>query len=125
MQYQDKSSDRFSTVFFVRWTITDDPLILVLEQTPLKANLGAEKFFAAEKEGQKIAVEVKDFNSPSPISELEKTVGQLQLYQWALEDQEPERKLFLAISQDKYLEHFQKGIFQLAIQRNRINIMSG
>lgn len=38
------------------WTITDDPLILVLEQTLLKADLAAEKFFTAEKQGRKIAV---------------------------------------------------------------------
>lgn len=105
------------------WKITDDPLILVLEQTLLKADLGAEKFFAAEKEGRKIAVEIKDFDSPSVISELEKTMGQLQLYQWALEDQEPERQLFLAISQAIYIRHFQKPIFQLAVQRNRINLL--
>lgn len=105
------------------WTITDDPLILVLEQTLLKADLGAEKFFAAQKEGRKIAVEIKDFDSPSVISELEKTIGQLQLYQWALEVQEPERQLFLAISQEVYIRHFQKPIFQLAIQRNRINLL--
>lgn len=105
------------------WTITDDPLILVLEQTLLKADLGAEKFFAAEKEGRKIAVEVKDFDSPSVINELEKTLGQLQLYQWALEKQEPERQLFLAISQAIYIRHFQKPIFQLAVQRNQINLL--
>ncbi|WP_449420613.1 element excision factor XisH family protein [Phormidium nigroviride] len=105
------------------WTITDDPLILVLEQTLLKADLGAEKFFAAEKEGRKIAVEIKDFDSPSVINELEKTMGELQLYQWALENQEPERQLFLAISQAVYIRHFQKPIFQLAVQRNRINLL--
>ncbi|MFZ9739832.1 MAG: XisH family protein [Prochlorotrichaceae cyanobacterium] len=105
------------------WTITDDPLILVLEQTLLKADLGAEKFFTAEKEGRKIAVEVKDFDAVSVISELEKTMGQLQLYQWALEDQEPNRELFLAISQNIYIKHFQKPIFQLAVKRNKINLL--
>ena len=105
------------------WNITDDPLVLVLEKTLLKADLGAEKFFGAEREGRKIAVEVKDFDSTSVISELEKTMGQLQLYQWALESQEPERQLFLAIPQAVYVRHFQKPIFQMVLQRNRINLL--
>jgi XisH protein len=105
------------------WLITDDPLILVLEKTILKADLGAEKFFTADKGNQKIAVEIKDFDTPSVISELEKTMGQLQLYQWALEDQEPDRQLFLAISENVYLKHFQKPIFQLVLDRKKINLL--
>ena len=105
------------------WTITDDPLVLVLEQTLLKADLGAEKFLAAQKASEKIAIEIKDFDSPSVISELKKTMGQLQLYQWALEAQEPERKLFLAVSESIYIKHFQKPIFKLVIERNKINLL--
>ena len=105
------------------WIITSDPLILVLGDTLLKADLGAEKLFTAEKEGRKIAVEIRDFDASSVISELEKTMGQLQLYQWALEQQEPERQLFLAISQAVYISQFQRPIFQIAIQRNKINLL--
>ncbi|MDQ2097216.1 MAG: element excision factor XisH family protein [Tychonema bourrellyi B0820] len=40
-----------------------------------------------------------------------------------MEKQEPKRQLFLAISQAIYIRHFQKPIFQLAVQRNRINLL--
>lgn len=105
------------------WKVTADPLILVLEQSVLRADLGAEKTFAAEKEGRKIAIEVKDFTAASGISELEKTMGQLQLYQWALEVQEPDRWLFLAVTEVAYRKHFQKPLFQLAVRRNKMNLL--
>jgi XisH protein len=105
------------------WTVTADPLILVLEQSVLRADLGAEKTFAAEKAGRKIAIEVKDFTAASGISELEKTMGQLQLYQWALEVQEPDRWLFLAVTEVAYQKYFQKPLFQLAVRRNKMNLL--
>lgn len=42
-------------------------------------DLGAEKLFAAEKEGKRIAVEVKSFISPSVVKDLEQ-VGQYIMY---------------------------------------------
>jgi hypothetical protein len=39
-------------------------------------DLGAEKLMAAEKEGRKIAVEVKSFTWRSEMNDLEKAVGQ-------------------------------------------------
>ncbi|BAU15984.1 FdxN element excision controlling factor protein (plasmid) [Leptolyngbya sp. NIES-3755] len=105
------------------WTITADPLILRLEGNDLKADLGAEKTFAAEKAGRKIAIELKEFTAISAVSELEKTIGQLQLYQWALDGQEPDRRLFLAVSEMAYVKHFEKPLFQLVMQRNKINLL--
>lgn len=105
------------------WRITSDPLILILEGTELRADLGAEKTLAAEKNERKIAIELKEFTAVSGVSELEKTIGQLQLYQWALERQEPERKLFLAITEMAYAKYFEKPLFQLAVQRNKIDLL--
>jgi hypothetical protein len=105
------------------WTITADPLMLTLEDVPLLADLGAEKTFAAQKEGRKIAIELKEFTAISGVSELEKTMGQLQLYQWALDVEEPDRVLLLAVSQTAYMKYFQKPLFQLAVQRNKINLL--
>jgi XisH protein len=50
-------------------------------------------------------------------------MGQLQLYQWALAEQEPDRQLFLAVSEAIYLKHFQKPIFKLVLTRNKINLL--
>ncbi len=105
------------------WLITADPLILTLEEAILRADLGAEKTFAAEKDGRKIAIELKEFTAVSGVNELEKTIGQIQLYQWALDVQEPERVLFLAVSRITYLKHFQKSLFKLAVQRNKMNLL--
>lgn len=50
-------------------------------------------------------------------------MGQLQFYQWALDLQEPERILFLAVSRTAYRKHFVKPLFRLAVQRNKINLL--
>lgn len=51
------------------WTITSDPLIIRIERIKLEIDLAAEKVFAAEKDEQKIAVEVKSFINPSVITD--------------------------------------------------------
>ena len=54
------------------WTITDDPYVIQWGRKDLFIDLGAEKLIAASQDGRKIAVEVKSFISPSPVSDLEK-----------------------------------------------------
>lgn len=82
------------------WTITHDPLILPFRAQKVYVDLGAEAPMAAEKEGRKIAVEVKSFVSDSEVTELERALGQYELYRFLLSRREPERTLFLAIPRD-------------------------
>jgi hypothetical protein len=75
------------------WTITHDPLVLKWGTKDLFVDLGAERLLAADKEGQKIAVEVKSFSGSSEIDDLEKALGQFTLYHDVLEEREPDRRL--------------------------------
>ena len=67
------------------WTITKDPLPLKIGGRSLFVDLGAEKIFAAEKQGRKIAVEVKSFLAASPVHDLEEALGQYIVYEDILE----------------------------------------
>jgi len=57
------------------WKITAENLHLPWGGRDTFVDIAAEKIFIAEKEGRKIAVEVKSFIGKSDISELEKAVG--------------------------------------------------
>ncbi len=81
------------------WVITADPLVLTVGQRSMFVDLGAEKLIAAERGSDKIAVEIKSFISASPISDLEVAWGQFFLYARALQRQEPDRRLYLAVSE--------------------------
>ncbi len=58
------------------WTITDDPYIIEYGGVDLYVDLGAEKLIGAQKENQKIAVEVKSFLRSSVISDFHQALGQ-------------------------------------------------
>lgn len=107
------------------WKITHDPIVIAFRDLRLKIDLGAERYFAAEKNGRQIAVEVKDFDRNAMSSELQKLIGQLQLYQWALEEQSPERDLYLAVSKSVYDDYIlnEKTAFHAIVERKRINLI--
>ncbi len=49
------------------WQITDDPLFLKVGGVDFFIDLGAEKLLAAERDGKKIAVEIKAFSTPPAL----------------------------------------------------------
>jgi XisH protein len=58
-----------------QWVITADPSIVKIEKVKLEIDLAAEKVFAAEKAGRKIAVEIKSFLNPSSITDFHAALG--------------------------------------------------
>ncbi|MDB9307563.1 XisH family protein [Aphanizomenon sp. CS-733/32] len=106
------------------WQITDDPLYLRLTAlVKIRIDLGAEKLIGAEKDNQKIAVEVKSFLGLSAISEFHTAIGQFLNYRIALGQQDPERVLYLAISQDIYQEFFTDSFIQTVLQTYEIKLL--
>ena len=90
------------------WTITSDPLTIRIDRVKLEIDLAAEKIFAAEKDGQKIAVEVKSFINPSNISDFHNALGQFLSYRLALQMTEANRVLYLAVPIDIFNTFFQE-----------------
>lgn len=91
------------------WTITDDPYSLKWDNGEnLLIDLAAERVIAAEKDNEKIAVEVKTFIGKSTMHDLHLAVGQFMVYQIALEEKEPDRVLFLAVPMEILQEIFLK-----------------
>jgi XisH protein len=107
------------------WQITHDPVILTFRNLRLKADLGAERYFAAEKFDRNVIIEVKDFDNASMGSELQKMIGQMQLYEWAIEEQASSHELFLAISKKVYDKHVldNSTAFHAIVERKKINLI--
>jgi hypothetical protein len=105
------------------WTITHDPLKLKLGRKEMYVNLGAERLLAAEKGGQKIAIEIKSFIGSSQLHDLEEALGQFVLYHDVLTEVEPERVLYLAVSQKTYTDLFEEPLGLLLLKNNRAQLI--
>ncbi|QLE42812.1 fatty-acid oxidation protein subunit alpha [Nostoc sp. C052] len=106
------------------WRITHDPLLIRIENiTDMYIDLGAERIIAAEREGQIIAVEVKNFIGTSTISEFHTAVGQFINYRYALEEIDSERILYLAVPLNTYNDFLNRPFIKTIIQRSQINLI--
>lgn len=106
------------------WIITHDPYRLRYGIVDVYIDLAAEQTIAAEKEGLKIAVEVKSFAGGSTISEFHTALGQFLNYRVALEvSDEPERVLYLAIPKDVYRTFLRFEPAKTVIDRYKIFLL--
>lgn len=78
---------------------------------------------AAEKAGQKIAVEIKYFLGLSVVTEFHATLGQFLNYRSALRKKQPERILYLAVSFDIYDDFFTVNFIQEVIAEHQVRLL--
>ena len=71
----------------------------------------------AQKGKEKIAVDVKSFTGASDIVELERALGQCIIYQDILSVTEPDRTLYLAVTDEVASEIFVEAIGKFLIQK--------
>lgn len=105
------------------WVITHDPLFIRTGGIEYHIDLGAEKIITAEKNEEKIAVEVKSFVGRSTTSEFHTALGQYLEYLLALEDEHPERVLYLAIPIDIHKTFFSLQFIQRLMERYAVKLI--
>ncbi|MEA5603245.1 XisH family protein [Nostoc sp. UHCC 0252] len=106
-----------------QWVITADPLVIKINKVKLEIDLAAEKIFAAQKAGRKIAVEVKSFVSSSVIFDFHLALGQFLNYRLALQMKEPDRIIYLAVPFDTFNSFFQEIFVQEAIKIYQLKLI--
>lgn len=106
------------------WTITHDPLRLTWGEKDMYVDLGAEQLLGAEKESKQVAIEIKSFVGDSQMEDLEKAIGQYAVYRAVLAEREPNRMLYLAVTEETLNIVFDEPLGQLLLKNNLVQIMS-
>ena len=76
-----------------------------------------------EKAQEKIAVEIKSFVGPSDVKDLEQALGQFVLYRKILDQQERERRLYLAVNEITFNGIFADEIGQLLLAHQTLRLI--
>jgi XisH protein len=106
-----------------QWIITNDPLFLRFGGVDMYIDLAAEQFMSAERDGEKIAVEIKSFIGVSATTEFSTALGQFLKYQLALEEEQPDRVLYLAIPLDADRSFFSLELPRRLVERYRVKLI--
>lgn len=106
------------------WNITHDPYLITFGTKNVFVDLGAERMLAAEKDKQRIAVEIKSFRSASDIQDLEMAVGQYVFYRSLLSRFEAGRKLFLAVPESVFASTLSAAIARPVLEDLSIAVIA-
>jgi hypothetical protein len=114
------------------WEITDDPYRIHYGERFLYVDLGIESSTFGSNEGQmvgaqrqdrRIAVEIKDFRGKSVIVDFEHAIGQYVLYRLLLNKIDPDRSLYLAITDEIYEDIFSEPIGEVIINELPLHLL--
>ena len=105
------------------WIITHDPYYVRIGGVDFFMDLGAKEVIGAEKEGRKIAVEIKSFASLSNVADFHEAYGKFVLYRKALRKKEPDRILYLAIRTKIWNTFFQKPFIQEVVEEDEVKLI--
>jgi len=105
------------------WIILADPYHIQYKDVDLYADLAAERPIAAEREGQKIVVEIKSFVGRSPMTDFHNAVGQYAIYRSLLQATEPTYQLYLAIDDITYENFFKREGIGFIIRTSQIFLL--
>jgi hypothetical protein len=86
-------------------------------------DLGAEEVIVAEKNGEKIAIEVKTFSNPSFMTALYEAIGKYAVYLKALKLDESDRVLYLAMPEDVYDRYSKEPLFIGSLEDGNVNLI--
>ncbi|MEM8527767.1 MAG: element excision factor XisH family protein [Bacteroidota bacterium] len=107
------------------WDVTKDPLYLKVGRIPVHIDLGAEKLIGAEKNGTRIAIEVKTFGNVSFITAFYEAVGKYIVYRKALSlsKNDNDRKLYLAMPEDVYIEFSDEPVVAGVLEDENVHLI--
>jgi hypothetical protein len=89
----------------------------------LEVDLAAEKLLVAEKDNQKILVEVKTFAGKSMIHQFHEVLGQYLNYEGAVIINHIDRTLFLAVSEEVYIKMSEINFIMKQLERHHVKII--
>ena len=105
-----------------QWIVTES-FQLNFGGNRFEIDFAAERLIFADRGLEKIAIEVKSFLNPSPMTDFHAAVGQFLNYQIVLKRQEPDRLLYLAIPAEAYKNFFQSEFAQVAIEDHGLRLI--
>lgn len=105
------------------WVIVADPYRISYKEIDLYADLAAERPIAAERDGQKIIIEIKSFVGRSLMTDFHNAVGQYMVYRSLIEKTDPAYTLYLAIDDITHQNFFTREGISFLVQASQIDLL--